>query len=705
MEKRRHSFSVNFGGNTAPLILETGWVAKQTNASIWAKQGDTVVLVTAVAKSASPDDYQDFFPLTINYIEKFYAIGKIPGGFLKRETKPSDRETLTARLMDRPLRPMFPDGFRNETQIVATVVSYDGVNMPDMVAMNAASAALLISNIPFDIPVGSVRVGKRDGQYVVNPKFEDFSELDMNIVISGTEDAIVMVEAGMNYATEKDVIDALEFGHAQIKKSIAVQKEMRSQCGLPKMEYKDFSMPAALLDEYTSKYRQKFLDAFAQQGKLAQYEALEHVAKEIVEERKGVCGDEFDKNFEKDLAENVKKNVFRDLVLDTSYRADGRKTDEVRPIDIEVNVLNRTHGSALFTRGETQALVTLTLGASSDNQLLDDIFGFRNSGYMLHYNFPPYSVGETGRIGAPGRREIGHSALAERAVSYILPKQEEFPYTVRIVSEILESNGSSSMATVCGACLALMDGGVDIKTPIAGIAMGLIYNSEARKVILTDIMGLEDHLGDMDFKVAGSADGITALQMDIKIKGVTRELLEQSLAQAKAGRLHILGKMLDVISEPRSQMSPYAPKFFIHRIETDKIGALIGPQGKIIKSIIEETGASIDISDDGTVKVFSPNQDSLDLALMRIKSYTAEVKIGEIYEGKVKKLLAFGAVVELIPGVESLLHISQIDTKRVEKVEDFLKEGDLVKVKVTGKDNRGKLEISRKILLMNNNNE
>ncbi|PMP72389.1 MAG: polyribonucleotide nucleotidyltransferase, partial [Calditerrivibrio nitroreducens] len=658
MEKNIKSYEIRLGSNAEPIILETGWKAKQTNGSIWAKHGETVVLVTAVMSKKVPEDI-DFFPLTVNYIEKFYSVGKIPGGFLKRESKPSDKETLIARLIDRPLRPIFPDGFRNEVQIVATVVSSDQKNSPDVLSINAASAALMISDIPFNGPVGAVRVGKLNGEYIINPDADLFDQLVMNIVLAGTEDAIVMVEAGLKNVSEEEVVEAFEKGHQAIREIIAVQKKMREELGLPKADYKDFSVPSGILEKVYADCKQSLFDAVMTKGKKEKYDAIDRVKDEYFEKLKTELGEAFSEveSLYSEAYHEVEKKIFREITLENKIRVDGRRYDEIRPIDIEVGLLPRAHGSALFTRGETQALVSTTLGTKMDSQLVDDIEGNSSKRFMLHYNFPPFSVGEVGRMGAPGRREVGHGALAERALSFVIPDESEFPYTIRVVSEILESNGSSSMATVCGGCLSLMDAGVPVKDMVAGIAMGLIYE-KGRYAILSDIMGIEDHLGDMDFKVAGTKDGITALQMDIKIEGLSMDLVREALAAAKVGRLHILSKMQEALASPRSDLSPYAPRFVTINVDPEKVGLIIGPAGKNIKAIIEETGVSIDILDGGVVNIFASSKDSIDSAIAMIEAILGELTIDKVYKGKVKKLMDYGAFVEIAPGIEALLHVS-----------------------------------------------
>jgi polyribonucleotide nucleotidyltransferase len=700
MDKKLDTVSVRLREDAEPIVFETGWKAKQANGSIWIRQGGTVILVTATGRKDA-SDAQDFFPLTVNYVEKFYAVGKVPGGFLKRENRPSDKETLIARLIDRPLRPTFPDGFRNETQVIATVVSYDGKHSPDMLALNASSAALMISDIPFNGPVAGVRVGKHEGRLIVDPSYEIFDKLSMNIVVAGNEDAINMVEAGMEMATEEEVIEALQFAHDNIKTIISTQKELVALCGKEKFEYTDFSVPADLLLEAENELKQKINDALVIPGKLEKYTALDNVRDEYfeaLEERLGEDTYAEKKGLYKEVWHSVEKKVFRDFSLDSGKRIDGRGPEDVRPIDIETSLLPMPHGSALFTRGETQALVTSTLGTKTDTQLLDNIEGESKKRFMLHYNFPPFCVGEVGFLRAPGRREIGHGALAERALVPILPDEEAFPYSIRIVSEVLESNGSSSMATVCGGCLCLMDAGIPVKDAVAGVAMGLIKEGN-RYIILSDIMGTEDHLGDMDFKVAGTENGITALQMDIKIDGLSRQLLEEALAQAKKSRLHILGKMKEALPEPRAELADTAPRYQTLRINPEKIGLLIGPGGKNIKAIVEDTGAQIDIDDTGVVNVFAVSKEAIDMAIARINGTVQEVELDKVYVGKVKKIMDYGAFVEIIPGVEALLHVSQYSNERINNIADFLKLGDEVEVKYLGKDQNGRHKISRKVLL------
>lgn len=698
MENKEKVYEVVLGEGSEPIYFKTGWKAKQANASIWAQHGDTIALVTATCSNKAPDGI-DFFPLTVNYFEKFYAVGKIPGGFFKREAKPSDRETLISRLIDRPLRPLFPDGFRNETQVVAMVVSSDQVCSSDILALNAASASLMISDIPFNGPVGAVRVGRLNGELVLNPNAGKLDELELNITVAGTEDAIVMVEAGMDMVSEDEVIDALEFGHEGIKKIIAVQKQMGDELGRERISFTDFSTPKDLVEEVSSEIGDKLKEAVMIQGKQEKYDAIDGIKEEYFEKVKEDLGEEEFADKSKvynDAFSAVEKNVFRDVTLNSGQRIDGRKYNEIRPIDIETGLLPKAHGSSLFTRGETQALVTTTLGTKMDSQMVDDIEGETSKRFMLHYNFPPYCVGEVGFMKPPGRREIGHGALAERALQYVLPGEESFPYTMRIVSDILESNGSSSMASVCGGSLALMDAGVPVKDAVAGIAMGLIYE-KGNFAVLTDIMGLEDHLGDMDFKVTGTKDGITALQMDIKIEGLSREILKEALEQAKEGRLYILDKMNEQLPSAK-ELPDNAPRFERINVNPEKVGLIIGPSGKTIKSIIDETGVAIDILDGGILNIFATDKESIENAREKIEALVQELEVNKVYTGKVKKVMEYGAFVELLPGVEALLHVSQYSNERIKSIADYLKVGDEVKVKYQGKDERGRHKITRKDL-------
>ncbi len=579
-------------------------------------------------------------------------------------------------------------------------MSYDGINSPDMLAMNGASAALMISDIPFNGPVAGVRVGRLNGELVINPSDEVIDDLDMNIILTGTDDAIVMVEAGMDTVSEEEVIEALQFGHENIKKLVAKQNEMVAALGKEKFEYTSFCVADELVDEAMGELSAKLKEALVIPAKLEKYEALDKIGEEYLEAMKEKIGEEdFDASLYKDIYHEVEKKAFRDFTIDSKTRIDGRSYTDIRDIDIETRLLPMSHGSGLFTRGETQALVVATLGTKTDTQILDTIYGDGKKRFMLHYNFPPFCVGEVGFLRGPGRREIGHGALAERALSYVLPDADDFPYTIRIVSEVLESNGSSSMATVCGGCLALMDAGVPIKAPVAGVAMGLIYEGADRFAVLSDILGTEDHLGDMDFKVTGTKDGITALQMDIKIEGLSKELLETALGQAKEARMHILGKMTDHLPAPNEDLAPTAPRYVTMKINPEKIGMVIGPGGKMIKSIIEESGAAIDIDDTGTINIFAADKASIDIAVGKVNEIVAEVEDGGVYNATVKKIMEYGAFVEMIPGHEALLHVSQYSHERINSIADFLEVGDKVDVKVVGKDPNGRFKLSRKVLL------
>ncbi|NLL52048.1 MAG: polyribonucleotide nucleotidyltransferase [Peptococcaceae bacterium] len=691
------------------LTFETGVIARQAGGAIYLRYGDTVVSAFATA-SAQPREGIDFFPLTVDFDERFYAVGKIPGGFIKREGRPSEKATLTARLIDRPIRPLFPEGFRNDVQVAAMVMSVDQDCAPDVTAINAASAALTISDIPFEGPVAAVTVGLVDGQFVINPTVEQ-SELSlMHLTVAGTKDAVMMVEAGANEVPEEQMLEAIVFGHEEIKRIAQFIEEFREealQLGLakPKREVVVTPVPEELEAKVKDWAYDKLDQAIRIEDKLARQDAVEQVKQEALE----VFAEEFPEQLD-DVAkvlENMVHYIVRRLITVEHIRPDGRAMDEIRPITIEVGRLPRTHGSALFTRGQTQVLNVTTLGAVGDEQIIDGLGLEESKRYMHHYNFPPYSVGEVRPMRGPGRREIGHGALAERALLPVIPSEEEFPYTIRLVSEVLESNGSSSMASVCGSTLSLMDAGVPIKAPVAGIAMGLI-KEEGQIAILTDIQGLEDHDGDMDFKVAGTAKGVTALQMDIKIKGVDREILDQALKQAKVGRDFILGKMLEAIPEPRKTISPYAPRIITFTIHPDKIRDVIGQGGKIIKKIVEETGAKIDIEDDGRVFIAAVNSEAGEKAAEIIRTLTQDVQIGQIYKGKVVRIMDFGAFVEVIPGVmglpgkDGLVHISQLDVNRVAKVEDVVRIGDEIMVKATGIDKQGRLNLSRKEALRAN---
>ena len=674
------------------LSIETGKMAKQANGAVVVRCGDTTVLVTAVA-SKSAKEGQDFFPLTVNYQEKAYAGGKIPGGFFKREARPSDNETLTCRLIDRPIRPLFPENFLNDTQIMATVVSADRDNDPGILSMIGASAALHVSDIPFFGPIAGVQVGRVNGQFVANPTADELAVSDIDIVVAASKDAICMVEGGAAEVSEDVMLEAVFFGHAAVQPILVAQEELRAKAGVPKRD-----VPPVEIDE-TLKARVKEL-AYAQmkeavriKSKGDRHNRIDAIAAETIAALSG----EFEgRNKEiKGFLGDFEYELVREHILKDGERIDGRDTRTIRPIITEVSLLPRAHGSALFTRGETQALVAATLGTSIDEQRIDSLYGESKKRFLLHYNFPPYSVGETSFRLAPGRREIGHGALAERALVRVLPKHEDFPYTIRVVSDTLESNGSSSMATVCGGSLSLMDAGVPIKAPVAGIAMGLIKEG-ADVAILSDILGDEDHLGDMDFKVAGTAEGVTALQMDIKITGVTREIMQTALGQAREGRLHILGKMADSLTAPRNDLSAYAPRITTIWIKSDKIRDVIGSGGKTIRSITEATGVSIDIEDSGKINIASHDKEACDRAIKMIRDLTAEAEEGKLYMGTVKKIMEFGAFVEIFPGTDGLVHISELDTARVKNVTDVLNEGDKVLVKCIGIDKQGKIKLSRK---------
>jgi len=668
--------------------FETGEMAKQANGSVVAKCGDTAILVTAVCEDSPKEDI-DFFPLTVNYVEKAFAAGKIPGGFYKREGKSSDYETLTSRLIDRALRPRFPEGFKSETQIIATVLALEPDNRADTLALNGASLALSISNIPFDGPIGAVRIALVDNEFIVNPKAGIEEETTLNLLIAGTSSAIIMVEGEAKEADESQVIEALKIAQSNIEEIINLQNEIISQISTEKIEVIEPQKNVDIFNEIREKYLQEIDDSIFIKEKLNRKKALKELRNKIQE------------NYEEDISsvfnEIVDKRI-REFILKENRRIDGRTPEEIRDIRCKVNIFKRIHGSALFTRGETQAFVTTTLGTGSDEQIVDSLTGEDSKRFMLHYNFPPFSVGEVSFLRAPGRREIGHGYLAERALNAIIPTEEEFPYTIRIVSEILESNGSSSMATVCGGSLSLMDAGVPVKTHVAGIAMGLIAEND-KFVVLSDILGDEDHLGDMDFKVAGTEKGITAIQMDIKISEINFEIMEKALQQAKEGRLHILKKMNDTISAHREELSPYAPRLFTVKIHPDKIRDLIGPSGKYIKNIVDQTGAKIDIEQDGNVKVFAVDADTLEKAKEMIEAATKDFAVGDICKAKVIKVLDFGAIVELRPGVTALLHISEIENRRIKQVTDVLNLGDEITIKILSVERDGKMRVSRKILL------
>jgi polyribonucleotide nucleotidyltransferase len=674
------------------LSIETGKMAKQANGAVVVRCGDTTVLVTAVA-SKSAKEGQDFFPLTVNYQEKAYAGGKIPGGFFKREARPSDNETLTCRLIDRPIRPLFPENFLNDTQIMATVVSADRDNDPGILSMIGASAALHVSDIPFFGPIAGVQVGRVNGQFVANPTADELAVSDIDIVVAASKDAVCMVEGGAAEVSEDVMLEAVFFGHAAVQPILVAQEELRAKAGVAKRDVPPVVVDEALKAKVKELAYAQMKEAVRIKSKGDRHNRIDAIAAETVAALSG----EFEgRNKEiKGFLGDFEYELVREHILKDGERIDGRDTRTIRPIITEVNLLPRAHGSALFTRGETQALVAATLGTSIDEQRIDSLYGESKKRFLLHYNFPPYSVGETSFRLAPGRREIGHGALAERALVRVLPKHEDFPYTIRVVSDTLESNGSSSMATVCGGSLSLMDAGVPIKAPVAGIAMGLI--KEGNDVaILSDILGDEDHLGDMDFKVAGTAEGVTALQMDIKITGVTREIMQTALGQAREGRLHILGKMAESLSVPRNDLSAYAPRITTIWIKSDKIRDVIGSGGKTIRSITEATGVSIDIEDSGKINIASHDKEACDRAIKMIRDLTAEAEEGKLYMGTVKKIMEFGAFVEIFPGTDGLVHISELDTTRVKNVTDVLNEGDKVLVKCIGIDKQGKIKLSRK---------
>jgi polyribonucleotide nucleotidyltransferase len=688
------SHTVEIESNGLRMTLETGKVAKQADGAVVARMGGTMVLATCVAAKGAKES-QDFFPLTVEYRERAYAGGRIPGGYFKREGAPVKKETLTSRLIDRPIRPLFPDGFRNEVQVICLTISGDQENDPDILAMNGASAALCLSGIPFDGPVGAVRVGLVEGKLVANPTTAQKKVSSLELVIAATEDAVLMVEAGASEISEEVMLEAIAFGHAECKKLARAQRDLVQRAGKPRWTVDPASHDAELKARVESLAAPKLAAALATVQKQGRAEAVSRVFDEVVQ---GLGVDDTKKGAVREAFEAVEKAEVRRLIVERNLRVDGRKANEIRPISIDMAYLPRAHGSSVFTRGETQALVSATLGTKSDEQKIESIEGDYYRNFMLHYNFPSFSVGEVRRFGSPSRRDIGHGALAERAVEAVLPPKEEFPYTIRVVSDILESNGSSSMASVCGASLALMDAGVPLKSHVAGVAMGLV--KEGDKVgILTDINGAEDHYGDMDFKVAGTEKGVTALQMDIKIAGVSIDIMRAALQQAREARLIVLGKMREAIEKPRAELSPYAPRFVTIKIRPEKIREIIGPGGKVIRGIQEQTGTKIDVEDDGRVTVFSPDSASVQKALGIIQDICREVELDRIYLGKVKKIVEFGAFVEVIPNTEGLLHISQIAESRIRSVQDVLTEGDEVLVKVIEIDGNGKMRLSRKMAL------
>ncbi|WP_332630635.1 polyribonucleotide nucleotidyltransferase [Halalkalibacter flavus] len=692
MDQTKQVFTMEWAGRE--LTVEIGQLAKQANGAVLIRYGDTAVLSTATA-SKEPKDL-NFFPLTVNYEERLYAAGKIPGGFIKREGRPSERAILTSRLIDRPIRPLFPDGFRNEVQVISIVMSSDPNASSEMAAMIGSSLALCVSDIPFDGPIAGVTVGRMDGKFVINPTTEELEQSDIDLVVAGTKEAINMVEAGASEVTEEAMLEAIMFGHDEIKKLISFQEEIAKAVGKEKSEVQLKIVDADLEQEVRQISEAELKEAVQVQEKHARAEAIDAIKEKTVasfEEREDI-----DLGDVKEVLHKIVKEEVRRLITIDKVRPDGRKVDEIRPLASQVDLLPRTHGSGLFTRGQTQALSICTLGALGDVQILDGLGIEESKRFMHHYNFPQFSVGETGPIRGPGRREIGHGALGERALEPVIPNENEFPYTIRLVSEVLESNGSTSQASICASTLAMMDAGVPIKAPVAGIAMGLVKQEEHVSV-LTDIQGMEDALGDMDFKVAGTREGITALQMDIKISGINREILEEALAQAKRGRMVILDNMLSAIGEYRTELSTYAPKIMTMKINPDKIRDVIGPSGKMINKIIEETGVKIDIEQDGTVYISSVEMSMNEKARSIIEDIVREVEVGQTYLGKVKRIEKFGAFVELFKGKDGLVHISQLAEERVEKVEDVVKLGDEILVRVTEIDNQGRVNLSRKVIL------
>ena len=691
------SKSISFGSHT--LTLETGEIARQASGAVMASLGDTQVLVTVVAEKDS-DPSRAFFPLTVDYQEKTYAAGRIPGGFFKREGRPSEKETLTCRLIDRPLRPLFPKGFKNETHVIATVLSVDPEVDPDIPALIGASAAIAISGIPFNGPIGAARVGHVDGQFVLNPTNSQLAQSKLDLVVAGTKQAVLMVESEADELPEQVMLDAVMFGHEQFQAAIGCIEALAAETAAARWEWTPPEENAPLAERVRQLAESGLGEAYRIVDKLERRDRVQEIRETVVAE---LCEGEEPQWTPAEVLDAfsaLEKTIVRGRIVAGEKRIDGRDRADVREIRTRIGVMPRTHGSALFTRGETQALVVTTLGTGRDAQIIDAIEGERRDPFMLHYNFPPYCVGETGRMMGPKRREIGHGRLARRGIQAVLPDMNEFPYVIRVVSEITESNGSSSMASVCGTSMSLMDAGVPIRAPVAGIAMGLIKEPSSH-VVLSDIMGDEDHLGDMDFKVAGTREGVTALQMDIKIDGITREIMDQALEQAKQGRLHILDRMAETIAEPRAEMSEYAPRIISLQINPEKIRDVIGKGGATIRAITEETGTTIDISDDGTVKIASVDNAAAQEAKRRIEQITADVEVGMIYEGRVAKLMDFGAFVNILPGKDGLVHISQISNERVEKVSDKLSEGDRVRVKVLEVDKQGRIRLSMKAISAN----
>ena len=713
MEKR--VFKFNFRGRE--LVVEHGEVAKQAHGAVLVRYGDTVILSTTVVSNTA-NLLSDFFPLMVLYNEKLYSVGKIPGGFIKREGRPTDAATLAARMIDRPLRPLFPEDFRNEVQIVNTVLSVDKDNSPELTALFGSSLSVSISKVPFNGPVAAVKVGRVNGEFVINPTVEQAEVSDLDLTVAGTKEAINMVEAGANEVSEDDMLEALMFGHEAIKELIAFEEEIIEAIGVEKMEYDKLEITDSLREEVSDFCRERIDSSLRIKDKIEKYEAIDKVKEDLVNKYKELYEDSMKPDEYKELItkvllifSDIEYEIFRNITVLEKTRADGRAMDEIRPLSTDIDLLPRCHGSALFTRGQTQSLATVTLGALGEHQVLDGLGIEDEKRFMLHYNFPAFSVGETGRYGSPGRREIGHGALGERALSYVIPSEEEFPYTIRVVSEILESNGSSSQATICSGCMALMAAGVPIKKPVAGIAMGLITSGE-EYTVLTDIQGLEDHLGDMDFKVAGTRDGITALQMDIKISGINKQILKEALAQAKKARMQILDVIEKQIPEPRKEVSIYAPKTCTFMINPDKIKDVIGRGGEMITKIIQECSGvisvnddkavKVDLEDDGRVMIYHMDREVIDKTRERIENIAREIEIGKIYNCKVVDIQDFGAFVEVWPGMEGLIHISQLDINRVNKTSDVVSVGDEVLAIATGYDKKGKLNLSRKEVLLRN---
>lgn len=687
-----HKKSFQYGEQT--VTLETGRIARQADAAVWVQMSDTVVLVTAVGQREA-DPGRPFFPLTVNYQERTYAAGKVPGGFFKREGRPSEKETLTCRLIDRPIRPLFPEGFTNEVQVIATVMSANPDIDPDIPSLIGASAALALSGMPFQGPIGAARVGYRDGEYLLNPGRAALEESGLDLVVAGTDDAVLMVESEANELPESVMLDAVMFGHEQMQVAINAINELVAEAGQPSWNWQPPVADEAVSAAVREHCEQPLAAAYQIAAKPERQARIAQIRQEVQDQ---LCADPesgYGANAVKEAFGELEKRIVRDRILSGESRIDGRDTTGIRPIEVSTSELPRTHGSALFTRGETQAVVTATLGTSRDAQVIDALEGGHREQFMLHYNFPPYCVGETGFMAGPKRREIGHGKLAKRGLEAVMPDSEQFPYVIRVVSEITESNGSSSMATVCGTSLALMDAGVPIRGPVAGIAMGLIKEGE-RFAVLSDILGDEDHLGDMDFKVAGTNDGVTALQMDIKISGITREIMQQALDQARDGRLHILGIMNQELAGAREELSEHAPRFVTVKIDPEKIASVIGKGGAVIRSLTEETGASIDIEDDGLIKIASADKQAAEEARRRIEQLTADVEVGSVYQGKVAKIMDFGAFVNILPGKDGLVHISQISDERVQNVSDALSEGQTVRVKVLEVDKQGRIRLSMK---------